>query len=180
MYSTFSVVVVAVVLGLSASVDAQELSRQAKFLIGIGPIRIDVGIPSGEAQTNKANKRSGLTKELVRNAVELSLRRNGIPISESAMPVLSVRVFTLGMQGPTLYHFVYCIEFKLLQAATLEGTFESIFAIIWENTLIGHSPSEKVPNQIRIGVLNLTDHLSLDYLRANPTSKKNPLDAVKP
>ena len=174
MYSTFSIVVVAVVLGLSASVDAQRIDDKGRALTGIGPIGIVIENIKPNAQHH------GLTKKLLRFATELSLRRNGIPTTESpvVLSTLHLRVDTLKV--PDVEAFVFTFLVTLEQPIYNLATKQNMLAYTWQEGYHGYVPSEDLSDTVRNVVLQRIDEFSLDYLMANPTSKKNPLDAVKP
>ena len=177
MYSTFSIVVLAVTLGISASAGAQRIDDKGRALTGIGPIGIVVEDIEGNIE------RYGLTRELLHNSADSSLRRNGVPITKSSTsPFIYVHTVTLRL--PDRAAFVYCINIELKQPnITIKpnAPWMPILTTIWERGTIGYVPfTDSLPGVVRNAVLEYVDKFSLAYLRANPTSKKNPLDAVKP
>ena len=110
------------------------------------------------------DKKHGLTEELLRNAVELGLRRNNVPIAKprsSYGPYLKLEIATLKITGLDTY--VYSTSLDLYRFAWI-GNWQ-VGAIMWSNGAIGYNSSEELLQAIRDTVLEIADGFSLEYLR---------------
>ena len=140
--------------------------EQRHALTNIGPIGYDAII--GERATA-----FGITKAKMREQLELSLRRNKIPIvthlgQEGVLGRLTV---TVQIFQPSDYEgLIIIVGLRLMHLVTvrgLDGGEMDILASIWTSGWVGSS-SDSPWNFIRERLSDDIDKFSLDFLQANP------------
>ena len=116
----------------------------------------------------------GLTEKMVRDAVELRLRANNIPMTtdalDSPMPHMFVTVRPFGVSHPDIdgVGVVYTANFNVRDPVILDcdgGGY--VLASIWSYEYMGFAPIEEYPQEALGWISKLADAFSLEYLRAS-------------
>ena len=117
-------------------------------------------------------KEYGLTEKMVRDAVELRLRANGIPIGadalDSPMPHIFAFVRPFGVSGPSGDGVFYSAELSVRDPMILDcdgGGY--VLASIWSFGSMGFARVEEYPQEALGWISKLADAFSLEYLRAS-------------
>ncbi len=143
--------------GFAIPATAQERDN----LTGIGSIIVVVETIGSDAE------RDGLRRTMVQTAVELRLRRNGIPVADAAPSALFVAVNTLRhseLDGA----YAFCVKVRLVTAVQVEATGRTVVgATIWSVNAVGLVGTSNA-RTLRDSVLELVDQFSNDYLAVNP------------
>ena len=123
-------------------------------------------------ELHEDDKEYGLTEQMLRDAVELRLRANGIPVVPDAlnspMPHILVVVRSIGISGPGLDGVVYTASFDVRDPVILDcvgGGY--VLASIWSYEYMGFSPVEEHPQEALRWISELADAFSLEYLRTS-------------
>ena len=151
-----------VVLGsilLTTAVALAQTDPERDSLRGIGPIA--VGVENMYPET----ERDGLTQRGLQTAVELRLRRNGIPLDDT-FRYFYVRVTTLKNDAGGFYAFNLTAELK--QPVTASNGVVIIAATWATPGLLGMVRTENL-RDVRDDVLDAVDEFSNDYLAVNPS-----------
>ena len=103
----------------------------------------------------------------VKASVELQLRRNGIPLSDSGSAVLLVNVNAIALANGR--DVVYCLAMPFAQSVTLyiTGAFHAL-ARTWNVSSVGIVPRNEFVQTIRRSISDYVDIFSNDYLAMNP------------
>ncbi len=127
---------------------------------------------------------SGLTERIVRDAVELALRRNKIspapPDAPRVVPKLEVDVSAMTVRTTKGKYVldVWGLEMSLWMAVPTKSlpflTTRWVRTDVWRDGVVGYASSpEHLGPAIREVILQLCDDLSLDYLRAGTEYETN-------
>ena len=133
------IVVVLLAVSLCAgSVCAQPVGRDSLKGIGATSIGVEPGLPVTERQVLLAG---------LHTAVELRLRQNGVPITESfGLPYLYINVTSMNSDDAVQY--AYCIEIQLRQSVPVVATKVPVYGVAtWERG--GSHPSDRCSSQLR-------------------------------
>ncbi len=150
------VLVTIVVTSLAVPATAQQRDN----LTGIGPIRVVIEDLRPDIEVE------GLTRTMLQTAVELRLRRNGVPLADSVSLFLYVRVNAGRRQGSGM--FAYSTDVQLNTPVEIIATGRTAnTATIWSHSEVGTVGADKV-RQIRDSLLDYVDRFSNDYLAVNP------------
>ena len=153
------VAVVALLLALASGETAygQTVEQERESLRGIGTVRVVI-------QLNEDATGISLSEAGLEAAVELQLRRNGVPLTE--LPnAPSVRVSVLAHRGSrTVYSSV-----RVELSQHLLSTRGRLPAITWfRNSLVWGPSGSEGPDYIRDKISEYVDIFSNDYLTVNP------------
>jgi len=155
------VAVVALLLALASGETAYGQLRGAGnerlALRGIGPINVVIGV-------DEESVAHGLTEEALQAAVELQLRRNGVPLLESDTNHLVVNI---GVIDAELFGFIIQTYFR--QAAAVISSNQVGNYITWHREHFGYVSLERdLRDTVRENISQHIDIFSNDYLAVNP------------
>ena len=142
----------------SSPSEEQRAALMREQLRDLGPIKIDVSVTGADAE------RYGLTQQMLKTAVELRLRRNGIPIRDEPGPTLGIHVQALKIGFGNNVSYAFCFGADLHRLVRLPSSELSV--IIWNVSNMAVRPQERV-RSIRDLVLDHVDSFSNDYLAVN-------------
>jgi hypothetical protein len=134
-------------------------SREA--LKGTGPFRVVVALPDD-------SQLLGVTKEELKNSIELALRKNGLPVkgSGTAQTILFV---VDGLWNDDKVTYSYSAEIRVLERVPIyrESGFKDLMLPIWMSSYTGYAGKKKTSEGIRDAADKLVIAISNEYLEAN-------------
>jgi hypothetical protein len=112
-------------------------------------------------------ERDGLTKDAIRTAAELRLRRHRLPLTDrDGTPALYVAVDSV--KHPYGHAYSLTVKFRQLASLVLRSSdSRPLSAVTWEAGFVGTIGAEELRNLIE-DVERLIDEFSNDYLAVNP------------
>ena len=163
-------VVLTVGLLLLLVAPARAETTQRNFLRGLEGFFVTVDAPGDDA------KEAGLDEDVIKTAVELKLRKNGVPVFELAerkneiplnlRALLTVRVKITKPKGATAKFSAYTTTIVLMQPAKLDRDPNiPVWAATWELEMgLGIGEQSDIRKQIDDGV----DKFANDWLATHP------------
>ena len=167
MEKVFRLVCVGIVglLLSSGRAGAQDIEYSRATLRGLAGVRVLVENIDQDAQAD------GLTQQQLQTAVELQLRKEGIPVLSMTQmpgtPYLYVTVTAHKDQRRSFYH--YCFRVELHQEVLLARAPDiRAFATTWSLGGIAGIGSEALSGAVRANILNYVEQFIHAYLSENP------------
>ena len=161
--------VLSLVAGRAQAVFLESISSEPTAsptpLESVGAIAVLVEDPREDA------RKAGLSREALKNYIELRLRRSNIPVrdvsvttKESPCLYLNVNVTYLN----DIDHYIFRTELSLRQRVMLLRNGKFIQAATWDNAMHGVSKSGRITGSVTSTIDQLLDIFIRLYLQANP------------
>jgi hypothetical protein len=138
---------------------SSSLESQDNLLRGLESVRVAVFI------TDKIENK--ITKSEVKDSIELSLRKNGIPVRSDSAAIISFLVDGLWDEKKIVFSYSARFSVRMNHPVWINKEFVLHSVEIWEEGFTGYAGSDVISNGIEKAYAKLVTSFSNKYLAAN-------------
>ena len=126
------------------------------------------GVPSVRVVISVDDELKGkITESELRDSIELSLRKNGVPVKDDSGFWLGFSVVGVWNQDNTTYSYTTSISLDEAIPVLRSGEFKKTGLTIWQDNYVGYAGSQRISEGIGTAADKLVTSFSNAYLSAN-------------